>query len=163
MTSEIHLQHWCGQIHSPTSCCVQGSRWGSTNSFDLMLSWGQYPCSISLWTSFSFSGLSSYGLGSPTVRVRDVAAVYGFLLLVHPAHLTYAATERHTAYYLPHIPVNLTSSKKLSEQYGFLCHGWNGSLMMIEFSILSSIFAAGHWSSWQVPLWLWVWTWQLNS
>ncbi|XP_063878429.1 lysosomal-trafficking regulator-like isoform X2 [Scylla paramamosain] len=57
-------------------------------------------------------GLTSYGLGSPSVRVRDVAAVYGFLLLVHPAHLTYAATERHTAYYLPHIPVNLTSSSK---------------------------------------------------
>ncbi|XP_071541821.1 uncharacterized protein [Panulirus ornatus] len=55
------------------------------------------------------TGITSFGIGSPVVRVRDVAAVYGFLLLAHPAHLTYAATEQHTAYYLPHIPTSTTS------------------------------------------------------
>ncbi|XP_066957517.1 lysosomal-trafficking regulator isoform X3 [Macrobrachium rosenbergii] len=44
---------------------------------------------------------NSYGITSPPVRVRDAAAVYGFLLLSHPAHLTYAATDQNTAYYLP--------------------------------------------------------------
>ncbi|CAL4124794.1 unnamed protein product, partial [Meganyctiphanes norvegica] len=52
----------------------------------------------------SSSSSSSRGLGSLGVRVRDVAAVYAYLLLAHPAHLTYAATDHHTAYYLTHLP-----------------------------------------------------------
>ncbi|KAK8729282.1 hypothetical protein OTU49_008737, partial [Cherax quadricarinatus] len=55
------------------------------------------------------TGITSFGIGSPVVRVRDIAAVYGFLLLAHPAHLTYAATEQSTAYYLPHIPTTSNS------------------------------------------------------
>ncbi|XP_069997726.1 lysosomal-trafficking regulator isoform X2 [Penaeus vannamei] len=55
------------------------------------------------------TGITSFGIGSPGVRVRDVATVYGFLLLSHPAHLTYAATEQHTAYYLPQVPSSTNS------------------------------------------------------
>ncbi|KAK4309758.1 hypothetical protein Pmani_018634 [Petrolisthes manimaculis] len=49
-------------------------------------------------------GLPWCGLGPGMVRVRDIAAVWGFLLLAHPAHLTYAATSQSTAYYLPRFP-----------------------------------------------------------